>query len=733
MTLSGHRYLALKTDSDFPPHSAFSHRPSSRAGNIDGSVDEDIWEGFADGMHRSPSESSDERRSVDVDATNAAAEQDTHSLSTSIATRADEDNRINNALNCSVMGTLRASRVRSASSSLHASLTESQSKLRLSFPDPLLRPENDTESDMALQADSSSQNGTTDEHCENIAVEDASSSFADIEAPSMLDVSEVIYEDTSSPPVQTDHASCLLSLVLYGSASLSKWQIAERILTLTLQYEGESPFIVEEGTTRRYYVDSTLVKAAIHAASEQSLYVRVVDRTSSTLDMAFIDADDEVPSLAIVLLPSRLPAILPRHTYYLPLISPPSLDFGTSISTISSAFSEQVMIDSAQYAWDRLEIPDESLISLDYKRPNAILDVAALESLDRVTLGNAFAMLFNTSGETRSVIEREHRRIFANRWYTFAFVTATIFAITIGSSLRMNRNQGGTFTAVNGTDKAAPFVNMTEASPVINGGAVVSISTKQYALAIFHTTPHTPVTATEVPAQVSHASIYDPIKSSACAPSDITRKEDLAAAGTLTASMGSSSACDCQSKSSLWADRFNFALGGYKRKDVMVRPASTVHVVEKAPSSLTALLTGAPERRVIGIDRKALRDGDKSLSLRVVHDSLALVSTMGKALMEVAGKDLQVLYEALDELLQALNRQVQSAKGGFLVAKSRAQSELSYRNMRARANAKRLRSAGERLFRTAGKRFRSGTEDAVKALSKAREGAKKGVFEWQTW
>ena len=103
--------------------------------------------------------------------------------------------------------------------------------------------------------------------------------------------------------------------------------------------------------------------------------------------------DCDGPSLAVVLLPSQLPTIIPNHSLYLPLISRPSFNLGDALSPLSSAFSAQVVRDSAYYAWERVDLPQEKTLSLDIERPNKVIDESELENINHVVLSKAFNTL----------------------------------------------------------------------------------------------------------------------------------------------------------------------------------------------------------------------------------------------------------------------------------------------------------------------------------------------------
>ena len=82
---------------------------------------------------------------------------------------------------------------------------------------------------------------------------------------------------------------------------------------------------------------------------------------------------------------------------------------------------------------------------------------------------------------------------------------------------------------------------------------------------------------------------------------------------------------------------------------------------------------------------------------------------------------MSILNEALDELLIALGRQVDRAKTGMDKAKTVAvhandhmRHTLAFRNARARENAKRIRSVGEKFIKAA-------SEGALKMASQVRD------------
>lgn len=113
------------------------------------------------------------------------------------------------------------------------------------------------------------------------------------------------------------------------------------------------------------------------------------------------------PSLAVIILPSQLPSSLPDHSLYLPLINRPSFNLGTALPALSSAFSHQVVSDSAHYAWERAGLPQEKTLLLDVDHPDTVADEADLEHLDGIVLAKAFASLIRSDRKSNHYVNDE--------------------------------------------------------------------------------------------------------------------------------------------------------------------------------------------------------------------------------------------------------------------------------------------------------------------------------------
>ena len=177
-----------------------------------------------------------------------------------------------------------------------------------------------------------------------------------------------------------------------------------------------------------------------------------------------------------------------------------------------------------------------------------------------------------------------------------------------------------------------------------------------------------------------------------------------------------SSLCECLRRPKAWLDKLDIGIGDYVRKDIMDRPTTALSLIGRPPMNDLQ----SPRQAEVDGGRKSSTEYS-ALSLRSVQNSIAHLSSKSKALMKTGGRDMSILNEALDELLIALGRQVDRAKTGMDKAKTGAvhandhmRHTLAFRNARARENAKRIRSVGEKFIKAA-------SEGALKMASQVRD------------
>lgn len=456
-----------------------------------------------------------------------------------------------------------------------------------------------------------------------------------------------------------------------------------------------------------------------------------------------------------MLLPSRLPTVLPNHTFYLPLISPTSLDFGgTSEPVVYSTFSEQILRDSAQYTWGRLNVPRQKIVLPDVNRPDVIFDVSEMDGIDRHRLVAVFGKLVNTEKQYCQGVNSDPIRFIINKWcvhrvyfgnvlnlrtlcrYLIAFIAASLLAITAGARIRVLSRWSNSSLDFNSTETKIG-VSTDVVTSLYKGASPRAEDLSELTLAA--SKAHLQTSVTRVNKAQTDLAMTSSVISNKGIPTieQAMRAEDrdrpVTAVASTSSDSGSLMDCNCHSKCHSWSNTLSKSLIGRTPKDFITRQSNVIRPLLKVPSSFATLLSseGTDKRmtfsphRDIRLAKNTMKGIDKALSTWIMRDPVGLISNVGKAIMEVVGQDMKVLYDAIDELLRALGRQLQVAKADLQIVKDRFRNELIYRNERVKAKAKMIRSAGERFVKAATERLRNGKEEAVRMAEQARDTARR--------
>ena len=319
-------------------------------------------------------------------------------------------------------------------------------------------------------------------------------------------------------------------------------------------------------------------------------------------------------------------------------------------------------------------------------------------------------------------------------------MATTLLAVTAGNRMRnLDQNAPAVTIPVVGmqnTSTSFPAIVSNSESSGVPGGSVMNTisllsSTKDCAVTAVQTRP-VALTPAKVSGQTGLSLTSNPV--TAASSQRVLRKAEFVQPSQVGPSGSGTTSCSCHKKST-WTDKLNVALDAYIPKDIMPLPDARQGL--KKMSSLSALLKEQMKEQMVmssedapenskASGKKPAKDVDiKALSLNIVDNALSTFHSVGKALVEVMGHDFKALRDAIDELLLALDRHIQAAKSGLGLAKAQTKSEFAYRNERAKANAKKIRSAGERLVKAAGDSIRLGTEEAFKAYERVRGNVKK--------
>lgn len=187
------------------------------------------------------------------------------------------------------------------------------------------------------------------------------------------------------------------------------------------------------------------------------------------------------------------------------------------------------------------------------------------------------------------------------------------------------------------------------------------------------------------------------------------------------------------SKLPTWQEKLSSNVACYYPKELMKRPVTALRAAAKDSQALGALLIPQTAQctrnspKVDDVKPSGHNDKGKARAIEVpARTSLALIDAASTALACLTGhRDMDELNAALDELLQALGREVNMARSRAKSVQGDAKRGLSYRNERAKERARHLRRAGEQLLRRASESLKSKREEASRIVERARKNARK--------
>ena len=297
--------------------------------------------------------------------------------------------------------------------------------------------------------------------------------------------------------------------------------------------------------------------------------------------------------------------------------------------------------------------------------------------------------------------------------HLFLFVIATTLAISVGKFQLHGATSKSSLQSLNTSESILPLRATSPSAATVLSSAIVTTEVKTESIS----KPGYQSLATLIARSMAQTN-FSPLEqgSSALAKTTPLSASVVPEPSKLPQSDAKSPSTLSSSRTKLWAKKLN--LGLYNPTDMIVRPAAVVDVANKPKS----LLPYRKSKKLIEKSVPKISEDVKAVGLRAVHTSLSLISDVGKALMQVASKDVLVLYEAIDELLRAIGRQIDSAKAETKESRS-SDSSLS-RNARAKHNARRLRQMGEKMFKAAGETLNVGKAEAVKVAHQIRDGTR---------
>ncbi|EPQ54089.1 hypothetical protein GLOTRDRAFT_111538 [Gloeophyllum trabeum ATCC 11539] len=198
--------------------------------------------------------------------------------------------------------------------------------------------------------------------------------------------------------------------------------------------------------------------------------------------------DRPVASLAIIYLPSSITGdSIAEHTYYLPVLVPPSC--------IINSFSEEIERHAARHRWEMLDIPESKVLTLTRTQKQEIIDANQVDSLDADDVCSAFEALFAES-ESRSVQGHAPLKDLGTRVNVLTVLTL-LLSVLLTYTLKDVRASfpPASVVSLNGSRTIdSPNRSVSVPQPVAvpladnnSGKAMISSSMKDLALAIFDT------------------------------------------------------------------------------------------------------------------------------------------------------------------------------------------------------------------------------------------------------
>ncbi|EJF64936.1 hypothetical protein DICSQDRAFT_100420 [Dichomitus squalens LYAD-421 SS1] len=692
----------LASDYRPPSRRSLASFGSSREGEIQG------WEGIIeDGSDEVPPAASPEVTEEDAAIADPILQLSQQSLSfrmvalseAAVARHAalddpEEDRKVKDGLDQSMVSTLSASRSNSLNASVQTSVVHSRD-LRLSFPDPLTSTSPGAHSVSPsyedITADTDIGTGT------GIALSDR-----ETETEGSTDVVTAPAAVPGSTTTPTDarvvagarteiHSSAAVdfNIVLYGTSSETKHRVVHRLLEKLMAatqcgFSSLPPIDVPQN-----------IRALLTGgrSAHPHYTISIVDRTENVLSIGGKEVGRSAyhyrPSLAIVFLPSAN-IIVPDHTLYLPVLhNQDELEKEGELTT-----SGDRLLD-AEHQWDGFGIVRSRLISHAFTSGrSAVVEEEEIEEASPAKVRRALRPLLPWS-------EQWARYHLASRhaFTLFAILSIVLGYLVNGSLPLPGMRRASPTLGMVARPAPTPIMNASLPAPATSPSSVGLIASSLKDFAFAAVSPYAVASTSSVATKA--------IPSSTTAPA-----EDADRAGA-------PSVCACGCGLITWPEKFR------PTTDLVLRPTPPT------PALSNQAFTKGPAFAVIAPPPTSAKGKGKARATDAEDESLYALSTrLAGALSEYfdmrmmftqTRSELQEIMDALDDLTRAINEQT-----GGVLEQSKATIEVVRENIRARherakTRAKELRAAGERLFSSVSERVRGRVSTAKENARVLRE------------
>ncbi|KXN89107.1 hypothetical protein AN958_06308 [Leucoagaricus sp. SymC.cos] len=378
--------IASRTSDDndsVSSHDGLSSRPLSRRSSISlGSSHEsevEAWEGFVD---ESGDESALEPGMCIVRPLRTGASE---SLPTGtipdISHDLSDDQRVKEALDQSMVGTLSASRTSTASHSSHSSIRD----LRLSFPDPLTSSRDQLNRSYQEVPDSETLSAANEADT-TISLSDSVLSSSEHEPEPVAITSQGHHHEVTQQ--DNNNTNIGLDVVLYGSSSPIKWSFVQGLIQKASHFSGNVVLSTLDPNA------GPVQTLELRGGKDNSILTAITVHDCTNDNPSLSDTDDVMrPSLAIIYLPATTLPVLSLHTAYLPVVVPVS-------SSSADGEAGHVLCHAAEDDWELLAVPANRTIILNSDKT----PVASADALSRLEPWKAFEVIQNVlDGPARQI------------------------------------------------------------------------------------------------------------------------------------------------------------------------------------------------------------------------------------------------------------------------------------------------------------------------------------------
>lgn len=388
---------------------------------------------------------------------------------------------------------------------------------------------------------------------------------------------------------------------------------------------------------------------------------------------------------------------LPEHTLYFPVIT------ATSNGDSANAPSE-VERQAIERHWDELSVPMDKLLLIDPEKPSSIITEGELDSLDEAEVVRGFDPLMS---QERKAIKALQERLTSTpavaMYVSHSFGTSVASytnPATIPSSLAILSIVIGcivTCTSPVPMEVLSPVKIHTQTTSV---GMLSNVANRSMPLTI---TSSLPLTASPSSLKDIALAVFNPVPAGLSTAS-VDQRGARSPAPSGTAAIISS---EMPRTDKLKVDN----------KSLMTKPiTSALSLTGSAGSKALSIFSG-PERSPVTTraSESAPAASIYALAPRLTDSLWDLFNA--KAFSHVIRTDMKELMDALDELIQVLNRQTASAWRVSRDVTVGLREEFQKRNRRAQDTARLIKEKGEKMLMEAG-------EQALGRFGQARSKAR---------